>query len=75
MTRLAALNVCIESEPVFVHFSKGNKLPYDTTTLTYLPIRSVSGTVYGSKFSTSRASLLPSRFELTIKNQFVIKKL
>ena len=33
MTRQAALNGCTESEPVCVHFSKVNKLPYNTTTL------------------------------------------
>ena len=30
MTRQAALNVWTESEPVCVHFSKVNKLPYNT---------------------------------------------
>ena len=33
MTRQAELTVCTESEPVCVHFTKVNKLPYDTTTL------------------------------------------
>ena len=33
ITRQAVLNVCTESEPFCVHFSKVNKLPYDITTL------------------------------------------
>ena len=33
MTRKTALNVCTKSEPVCVHYSKVNKLPYDGTTL------------------------------------------
>ena len=56
MTRQAVLNVCTESEPFCVHFSKVNKLAYDITTLVVGSIKHKDHPLYTSKTTIPKIS-------------------